>query len=356
MQGLSPVARIGQLAADHAQERVQLRLVRRGEPLQEPRPGLRRGAGAVRLGRGQRRAVVQADGELVQLPGQLHPYVVPGAVAPGRGGGGERPVVQGEQDGGGVHVPGRPEHRGPGVGPGGVHLAHLPARHPAQDVEVVHEAVAVQPAGEREVGGGRRGRVRGGRPHGVQPAEPPLRHRRPRLAVPRVEAPHEAELEHAARRLDLRQGGQRAGQVQRDRLLAEDRQPGAGRSRDEPGVGRGRRTDHHGVGQPPGPARPGEQVLHRDGRRPGPYGGARRPFGVRVRQQQGVHDRVAAQRLRMECADPSRSDQSDAHGPKVSSARSSCQAFVLTNGGPPGSGARTDVPWLCPDKRTTLAP
>ncbi|EFE78636.1 predicted protein [Streptomyces filamentosus NRRL 15998] len=108
----------------------------------------------------------------------------------------------------------------------------------------------------------------------------------------------------------------------------------------------GRRTDHHGVGRALDLARPGEEVVHRDGRPAGPQGRGGGPLRIRVRQQQGVHGGVTAQHLRMECADPSRSDQSDAHGPQGGFARSSCQAFVLTN----------DMPWLCPDKRTTLAP
>ncbi len=136
---------------------VQLSLVRQGEPFQEARPGLRRGAGAAGLGRGQRRTVVEADGDLVRFADQLHPYVVPGAVAPGRGGGGERPVVEGEQ--GRWPCP-RPRPPGTSRAPCPIRWrtprSPRAARHPAQDVEVVDQAVAVQPAGEREVGGGRR--------------------------------------------------------------------------------------------------------------------------------------------------------------------------------------------------------
>ena len=102
--------------------------------------------------------------------------------------------------GGCVDVSGLAEHRGPGVRPGRVHLHHLAAGHPAHHVEVVHQGVPVEPAGERQVCGGRRRRVGGDGPHGVQPAQRARSARLPRGGVPRVEAAHEAQLEDAAGR------------------------------------------------------------------------------------------------------------------------------------------------------------
>lgn len=142
---LAPVTRIGALAAHQSHEGRQLRLVRGGEPFQEARPRLARRGRAVRLRRGDRRTVVQPRGDLVPLPGELHPHVVPGAVATGAGTADQRPVVQGEDGHRRVDVTGFPEHGRPRVRPGRVHLRHLVPGDPADHVEVVHQAVPVQP-------------------------------------------------------------------------------------------------------------------------------------------------------------------------------------------------------------------
>ena len=83
LQRLAAVARVGPLAPHHLDERGQLRLVRGAEALQEAGPRLVRGRRPGRFRGGDRRTVVQADRDLVQLPGQLHADVVARAVACG---------------------------------------------------------------------------------------------------------------------------------------------------------------------------------------------------------------------------------------------------------------------------------
>ena len=68
------------------------------------------------------------------------------------------------------------------------------------------------------------------------------------LAVARVEAPLEAELERHAAALDLGGDRDRVVEVDRERLLAEGRQAAPDRRADQLGVGRGRGGDDDRVG------------------------------------------------------------------------------------------------------------
>src|SRR4029453_1474095 len=80
-------------------------------------------------------------------------------------------VVQGEHGRGGVHVAGPGEQLVTAVGAGGVDLDDLAAGYPPDAVEVVDAAVAEDAAGDGHIGRRWRRRVKGGRPHRVQPAE-----------------------------------------------------------------------------------------------------------------------------------------------------------------------------------------
>ncbi len=139
------------LAAHHLDERVQLRLVRGAEALQEAGPRLARGRRPGRFGGGD--AAYGRPGR--RRPGPARRPAPCVRRSPRRSSGrrrrGERAVVQGEDRGGRVDVARVAEHRGPGVRPGRVHLDDLAPRHPAQDVEVVDQGVPVQPAGQRQI-------------------------------------------------------------------------------------------------------------------------------------------------------------------------------------------------------------
>jgi hypothetical protein len=81
---------------------------------------------------------------------------------------------------------------------GRVHLDHLAAGHVPDDVEVVHAAVAEDPAGPGQVARRRRRRVHGRRPHGVQPAELAAEDGVPGGDEAGVEAPVVADLHRGA--------------------------------------------------------------------------------------------------------------------------------------------------------------
>lgn len=207
----------------------------------------------------------------------------------------------------------------------GVHLRHLAAGHPAQAVEVVQQRVPVDPAGHRQPGGRWRRLVGRQRPYGVQPPEPPREHRLPGPGVPRVEAALEAHVKDRSGALDLGDRRQCARQIQGDRLLAEDRKPGACCPTDQFGVGRRGRRDHHGVHAP------AEDLVH-------PWGGrlaqpVRELLGtrvVRVRQDQGSDLAVTAECVRMNGAYAARPDDPDAHETKVRCGPGAVNAYVRT--------------------------
>ena len=195
--------------------------------------------------RPQRQVVLEADGDAVLGAVQLQAHVVAARVVAGVGHQDQGVVVQGEHGRGGVHVAGPGEQLVTAVGAGGVDLDDLAAGHPADDVEVVHAAVAEDAAGDGHIGRRRRRRVEGGGPYRVQPAELAAGHGRAGRLEGGVEAALVADLDRDAGRLHpplhLEALGHRAG----DRLLAEHGQAGLDRGQDERrvGVGRGRHDD-----------------------------------------------------------------------------------------------------------------
>ncbi len=206
----------------------------------------------------------------------------------------------------------------------------LPPGHPPHGVEVVDEAVPVEPSRVRQIGGGRRRRVRGHGPYRVQPAEAARAHRLPGGRVPGVEAPHEADLQQGSGRRHIRERGPGAGRVQGDGLLAEGRQSAPGRGADQFGVRGGGRGDHDRVEVRV------EEVGHA-GHRGGAEGGSRLvgACGVRVRDHQSAHLGMRVEGAGVQGADPAGADESDAHGPTLARAPSGVNAlpfrlFVLT--------------------------
>ena len=129
-----------------------------------------------------------------------------------------------------------------------VDLDDLAAGHVARHVEVVDRHVEEQPAG-------RRGRSRAAAAPGRGWRCARAAARRPRRAataardgrVRGVEAAVEADLERHAGGLDRGQRAIDLGQVERHRLLAEDRLAGLGGRDDQVGVGVGRRADRDRV-------------------------------------------------------------------------------------------------------------
>ncbi len=129
----------------------------------------------------------------------------------------------------------------------GENLDHLTAGDEPGHVEVVDRHVEEQPAGAFDVGDRRRGRVAARDPHHVQPPELPGRDCVAYGPVSRVEAPVEPDMEHHPGGLHGGEGDVDLGEVERDRLFAEDRHPGARRRRDQFDVGVGARADGDGI-------------------------------------------------------------------------------------------------------------
>ncbi len=203
LQGLAPVARAAALAAHEPYEGVQLRLVRGGEPLQQPGQGRRGGPLGSRRDRG---AVVEAH-ELVAFPASSMRTPWPAPLQRVAVDVTSVPSSRVSRAAAVTTVPGLPEHRRPRVRAfHGVDLRHLAARHPPHHVEVVHQAVPVEPAGDRQVRGRRRRRVGRQGPYGVQPPQASRPHRLTGRGVPGVEPAHEADLQRRTGLRDRVQG------------------------------------------------------------------------------------------------------------------------------------------------------
>ena len=127
--------------------------------------------GDARLDGPQRQPVVHPDGDAVLRAVHLEAHVVAPRVVAGVRDDRERPVVEREHDRGGVDVADLGEEGGAAVAAGRVHLDDLAAGHPPHRVEVVHGAVAQQPARAGDVRRGRRGRVERRGAERVQPAQ-----------------------------------------------------------------------------------------------------------------------------------------------------------------------------------------
>jgi hypothetical protein len=152
-----------------------------------------------------------------------------------------------EQHDRGVDVAGLPDLRVDAHPAAGVDLDDLRAGDVPGHVEVVDGHVQEQAAGAADVAHRRGRRVAAGDPRELRLADLPGRHGGGHGLVGRVEAAVEADLERHAGGVD---GGERAvdlGEVERHRLLAEDRLAGLRRRDDQLGVRVGRRADRDGV-------------------------------------------------------------------------------------------------------------
>ena len=168
----------------------------------------------------------------------------------------QRAVLEGEHGCGRGDVAGRGEHRVAPVRSRRVDLDHLLAGHPPGGVEVVDAAVTEDPAGDGDVGRGRRGRVQRGRADGVQLA---ARDGGPSGGEAGVEPARVPDLDRYPGRGDPATDGDPLTDRASHGLLAQHRHPGVGRRDDQLGVRVGGGGDDDTVD--PG----GEQLLRRVG-------------------------------------------------------------------------------------------
>ena len=176
------------------------------------------------LQRPDRPALVHTGGDAVLRAVHLEPDVVAAAVVAGVGDDAEGAVREGHDRGGGVGVVVLLEELGALIGAGGVDLDGLLARDEPDDVEVVHAAVAVHPAGHRHVRLGRRLRVQRGGPDAVDPAQLAAVDRRLGRGDRGVVAALEADLHRHRRALQAAQQLRALRAVGPHRLLAQRRQ------------------------------------------------------------------------------------------------------------------------------------
>ena len=197
----------------------------------------------------------------------LEPHVVAAAVVAGVGDDAEGAVREGHDGGGGVGVVVRAEEVRALVAAGGVDLDGVLPADPADDVEVVHPAVAVHPAGHRHVLRRRRFRVQGGGADGVDPAQLTAVDRRLGRGDRRVVAALEPDLHRHGRALEAAEqlGSLRA--AGRHRLLAESGQARLDAGEDERRVGVRAGRDDHAVDARSRAGRPASRHPRRPGRR-----------------------------------------------------------------------------------------
>ena len=271
---------------------------------------------------------------------RLHADVVAAAVVAGRGDQGEGVVVEGEDRGGGVDVPGLAEERLALVGAGRVDGHDLAARDEPQDVEVVHVAVAEDAAAGRDVGGVRRRLVVGGRPDRVDEPQLTALDGLGQPLVAAVEAALEADVDRdvgAARELgDLDGLGEGSG----DRLLAEGGHAGLDTLSQQRRVGGRRSGDDEAV-----QARSEQACRVRCEPQPQPGGDLPGRLGVGVRDDQLVDDVQALEGLGMKGADPSYAHEPDPHVCR------SDHVVVSAVSTPWSRVAGADLAWSCANQR-----
>ena len=224
------------------------------------------------------------------------------------------PALRGAQEDHGRVVLAQLAHlrRDQGVGEGR-DLDRLLAQEEAGEVEIVDGHVAQQAARDLHVGDGRDLGVAAGDDHLAQVADLAGADRLLDGVEGGVEAAVEADLDRHAQAADLAPAGIDLGDVEVDRLLAQDGLAGLGRGRDQLDMGVGRGRDQHGID-----AAVAQRLAHRAGdpaamrlghrhrrraldvERPGQLG-----LGVR-RQIVGMHpaDAAAAQNREPDHAQP----------------------------------------------------
>ena len=173
------------------------------------------------------------------------------------------------------------------------------------------ELVDELPAGGLDVRVRRRQSITAGHVKAVDGAELAGANPPPRLAEARVEPALKADLHAAVRPLHVLDHALRRVQVERDRLLAEDRNARVEPAVDELRVSAGRRHDHHRV-------RPTERVVDRRG-----VDGAEllrqhgRPRGVGVVDPKLVDAGEFAEDLRVERAESPHAENRDLHSTRL---------------------------------------
>lgn len=253
-------ARARHLAPRDAEERGELGPIGILEPDEEALPGRPRRGRDARLERADRRPRAEPDGHAVARAEDLRPDVVAERVVARHVEDRERPVPHPQGGDCGVHVAVLPEHLEAAHRAVGVDLLDLARRKPPDDVEVVDGEVAEEPARDRDVRlVGRRGVV-AGEADQVDGAELARLDQPPRGPVGGVEAALEPDLEGDPGPLGVGGDGLALGEVEGERLLAEDREPAGRPGPDEPGVGVRRRCDDERLG-------PGDRGLDRVDRR-----------------------------------------------------------------------------------------
>src|SRR5579863_2616595 len=190
----------------------------------------------------------------------------------------------------------------------GAHRNWLLAENESREVEVMDHHVSEEAARAGDIGKGRRRRIARGDRDDLECADRPLGDPLAQGGEIGVEASIEADHQSSARLSDDVETGAHAANVEVDRLLAEDRFPGASSALDEIGVGVGRRADGDRVDVPGGQDRldVGDLSAGRFGQ-----SGRRRRVGVR-----DVGDlAVAARRdiAAMDLADPTCAYDTESH-------------------------------------------
>lgn len=234
--------------------------------------------------------------------------VVTAGVVAGVGDDADRAVVEGEERGGGVDIAGLLDEGRAAVAAGRVDLHDLPARHPADDVEVVHRAVPEDTARGRHVAGRRGRRVKRRGAHRVQLAEFAVEEGLPCGHTTRVEAAVEADLDLHVTGLDGPQHVEARLDRLGHRLLAEHGDARLDRGQDQPRVRVRRGGDHDSVD--PGGEHGLGRVGHRRAELLGGGGGGR---GQRVGDHQLLHDVEPGESPGMEGADTAQPQNANAH-------------------------------------------
>ena len=169
-------------------------------------------------------------------------------------------------------------------------------------------AVAEDPAGHLDVAARRRRGVEGGRTNRVDPAELARLHGGPRGGEGGVEAPRVADLHLDPAVVHVPGGGDGLREIARQRLLAEDRDPGIDPGAEQLGMGVGRRGDDDRVDTAAHEALRGVGHLRAD-----PVGDGSGRGGEGIGDDQGLDGGKPGQGVGVERADPAESDQAKAH-------------------------------------------
>ena len=192
-------------------------------------------------------------------------------------------------------------------GASGVDLVHLDARHPSQRVEIVDRGVSEQSTRQGDVRVWRWLVVMSDEPNEVDGPELTGLDHPTGLDVGRIEPSLESELEHGRRSFDSLDELARDGEVERERLLAEDRQAAVEGHRYQRGMRVGRGSDDRRVRCVEG-FLGGIHVPTADR-----VGGSLRSLGIDVGDDDVRDARLASNEPAVQLSDPARTEESDLH-------------------------------------------